>query len=311
MKLDIELIEQYLKKISASSHRTIQANISQLFAYIEKQISIDNTKFKQYESDRKSKWNSWSSDNGNWEMPIDADEARSLSWNLYKETAVDGYEIPLNMYFDTLDISINEFNSDFLDHFYQAIQEINTLEAVDNMSITKEVSVDSNVVFVVYGRNENIRKSMFNFLRSIGLSPLEWRSLLLKTGKASPYIGEVLETAFTTAQAVVVILTPDDEVKLKDEFITETDEIIEKNIMGQARPNVLFEGGMAMGRHPDRTIFVQVGNVKSFSDILGRHLIKLNNSTEVRQDLANRLKLAGCNVNLEGTDWHSTGDFNI
>lgn len=309
MKLDLELVEQFLRKISESSSRTIQANISQLFSYIENQISSDNLKFKQYESERKKKWNTWRSNNGNWEMPLNIEEARSLSWNLYKKTASDGYDVPLDLYSENFDISIREFNSDFLDHFYQAIQEINNVEIGDDIRTINEVSTDSSIVFVVYGRNEKIRKSMFSFLRSIGLSPLEWNSLLLKTGKASPYIGEILEKAFTMAQAVIVVLTPDDEVKLKDEFISDTDDNNEKNIMGQARPNVLFEGGMAMGRHPERTIFVQIGNVKPFSDIFGRHVIKLNNNTAVRQDLANRLKNAGCNVDLEGTDWHTSGDF--
>lgn len=150
---------------------------------------------------------------------------------------------------------------------------------------------------------------MFDFLRSIGLSPLEWSKLLLMTGKTSPFIGEVLEAAFTQAQAVVVILSPDDEVKLRNEFIKDTDDDFEKVTSGQARPNVLFEGGMAMGRHPERTVFVQIGSIKPFSDILGRHTIRMSNSMDKRQDLANRLKIAGCSVNLEGTDWHNTGDF--
>jgi predicted nucleotide-binding protein len=77
----------------------------------------------------------------------------------------------------------------------------------------------------------------------------------------------------------------------------------------QARPNVLFEAGLAFGRHPERTIVVELGHSKRFSDIVGRHTIRITNKGEDRQALANRLTTAGCTVNLDGTDWHSAGDF--
>jgi hypothetical protein len=76
----------------------------------------------------------------------------------------------------------------------------------------------------------------------------------------------------------------------------------------QPRPNVLFEAGMALARDEDRTIIVELGQIKSFSDIHGRHVVRLDNSTSKRQDLAHRLRTAGCAVNLDGTDWHEEGD---
>lgn len=78
--------------------------------------------------------------------------------------------------------------------------------------------------------------------------------------------------------------------------------------MGQARPNVLFEAGMALASHPDETILVQVGHVKQFSDVTGGHFVKMDNSVAKRQELALKLKTAGCPVNMEGTDWHDAGD---
>ena len=47
----------------------------------------------------------------------------------------------------------------------------------------------------------------------------------------------------------------------------------------------------------------------TFSDIAGRHFIRLRNSSKSRQELAERLKLAGCDVDLSGTDWHDAGSF--
>ena len=171
--------------------------------------------------------------------------------------------------------------------------------------------VDPRIVFVVHGRNLGRRDALFRFLRSIGLTPLEWSQAITATGKASPYIGEVLDAAFSRAQAVVVLMTPDDKAYLRTALRKPDDPAFEAKLTYQARPNVLFEAGMAMGRAIERTIIVQVGELRPFSDLGGRHVMKLDNSTERRQELAQRLKSAGCPVDLTGTDWHREGDFNI
>ena len=169
----------------------------------------------------------------------------------------------------------------------------------------------SKNVFVVHGRNLEARNSLFRFLRSIGLRPIEWDQAIKMTGKASPYIGEVLEIAFTEAQAIVVLFTPDDEVRLRASYRKDHDPAFESQLVGQARPNVLFEAGMAMGRSPEQTILIEIGNLRPFSDIGGRHTIRLNNSAESRHSLGQRLKTAGCSCELTGNDWLSEGDFNI
>jgi hypothetical protein len=106
-------------------------------------------------------------------------------------------------------------------------------------------------------------------------------------------------------------MTPDDEAYLRKEFQTNHDESHEKNPTGQARPNVLFEAGMAMGRDAKRTVLVEVGKLRPFSDVGGRHILRLNNTSERRQDLADRLKTAGCDVDLTGRDWHTAGLFEL
>lgn len=164
-------------------------------------------------------------------------------------------------------------------------------------------------VFVVHGRNVPVRDSMFHFLRSIGLRPMEWDTAVSLTGKASPYIGEILDAAFDHAPAVVVLMTPD-EVAYLDPKHGHGDDDQETHPSPQARPNVLFEAGMALGRNPDRTILVEVGKVRSFSDVAGRHAIRLSNDAAARQTFVNRLRTAGCPVDTDsGTDWLTTGDF--
>jgi len=163
--------------------------------------------------------------------------------------------------------------------------------------------VNRRRVMVVYGRNPEARRAMFDFLRALGLDPAEWRKLVAETDKATPYIGEILERAFENAAAVVVLLTPDDEAKLRDDYIRETDPDFERNLTPQARPNVLFEAGMAFGLHPDRTVLVELGALRPFSDIFGRHVVRLDGTEQPLRDICGRLKTAGCTVDDSGDDW--------
>lgn len=103
----------------------------------------------------------------------------------------------------------------------------------------------SNQVFVVHGRDEPLRRSIFDFLRAVGLDPIEWSKARAMTGKPNPVISEILEVAFAKASGVVVVLSPDDEAKLADRLIRPGEPAHERNLMGQPRPNVLWEGGIA------------------------------------------------------------------
>jgi Predicted nucleotide-binding protein containing TIR-like domain len=128
------------------------------------------------------------------------------------------------------------------------------------------------------------------------------------TRKGSPYIGEILDAAFLDAQAVVVLITPDEIAYLRPEYATGVDDP-EREPVAQARPNVLFEAGMAMGRHSDRTILIELGDGRPFSDVAGRHAVRLDDSPPKRKDLAQRLETAGCAVDMTGADWLTAGDF--
>jgi predicted nucleotide-binding protein len=169
----------------------------------------------------------------------------------------------------------------------------------------------SKRVFVVHGRDESVRVAAFMFLRSIGLEPLEWTDIIEATGSPTPYIGEVLEKGFALAQAALVLFTPDDEARLRDEYHTPNDPDFEKSLYPQPRPNVLFEAGMAMAKFPRGTVLVQVGPIRPFSDISGIHYLRMDDSMEKREELAERLRMARCKVDLNNTRWHTAGRFEI
>jgi len=69
-------------------------------------------------------------------------------------------------------------------------------------------------VFVVHGRDSQLRELMYDFLRALDLRPLEWESLVRATRQATPLLAEVVVKALRRGMAVMVLLTPDDVVSL-------------------------------------------------------------------------------------------------
>lgn len=177
-------------------------------------------------------------------------------------------------------------------------------------SATKKIRfTDANSVFVVHGRDLALRKSLSVFLYSIGLKTLEWEKAILQAKDVNFHIESVLDASMARVQAVVVLFSPDDDAMLNPKLHLKGESRVEKTLQGQPRPNVLFEAGMALARHPEKTLILQVGKVRGFSDIAGRHVIRLTNAEERRNDVINRLEKIGCKVDRRGADWMTFGDF--
>lgn len=168
----------------------------------------------------------------------------------------------------------------------------------------------SKTVFVVHGRNIEARDSMYAFLRSIGLIPINLPEAIGLTNSVTPYVGEILDKAFSLAQAVVVLMTPDDIGCLRKPFRKRNDARYETEFTPQARLNVIFEAGMAMGgEFRNRTIIVELGKLRQLSDLHGRFVVRLNNSPDRREDLITRLENADCDIDRSNDDWQTAGDF--
>lgn len=185
----------------------------------------------------------------------------------------------------------------------RAPSKVRTPRRSPSTSPNEVVVDDPSVVMVVHGQDTSVARAMFDWLRAITLKPRDWSQHVKASGEASPFIGKVLETAFTSAQAVIVLFTPDEHVALR------------KDLKGgahawrlQARPNVLFEAGMAFATHPKRTVLVVLGDQELPTDLAGRHYVRLGSVPALR-DLAQRLEQAGCPVDLSGDDWLDVSRF--
>ena len=167
------------------------------------------------------------------------------------------------------------------------------------------IAADARNVFVVHGRDEDNRRAMFDFLRALDLRPMEWESMVHELEAGSPYVGDVLKSGFTKAQAFVILLTPDEEAHPAAHLKEGGEESF-----ARPRPNVIFEAGMALAFDESRTVLVQIGTIDNISDIAGRHIIRLDGSEDKRHALAQRLKKnAGCAVDDSGIDWKRAGNF--
>ncbi len=217
-------------------------------------------------------------------------------------------------------LSVAGFSTDFeadaaervqrlADYIPVILEELELPAGTAGGALAKRIAAEPKTIFVVHGRDDKLRDAMFQLLRTLGLHPLEWTEAVALTGQGSPYVGTVLDAAFGKAQAVVILLSPDDWAQLDSNLAAKHETHFEAVPRGQARPNVLFEAGLAFGRNADRTVLVEVGDCKPFSDVGGRHVVRFDGSATSRQALVSRLRSAGCDVNTAGTDWLTVGSF--
>jgi hypothetical protein len=124
------------------------------------------------------------------------------------------------------------------------------------------VTISNNSIFVVHGRDVQLSTDMFAFLRSIGLNPLEWSQAIKDAKGANPHVDEVIYGAMQKVQGVLIMFSPDEEARLKTKLCSPLDKKKGLNKLdGQARPNVIFEAGLALGAHSKKAENDMIGKL--------------------------------------------------
>ncbi len=159
-------------------------------------------------------------------------------------------------------------------------------------------SVSQNAVFLASGRDHVARGALRRLIERFGVAVLDWETSISLTGKGSPYAWEVIETGFKNARGFVILLTGDEEARLRKHLCKADEYKAEGILQPQPRPNVLFEAGIAMAMGRERTLLVQLGRLRGFSDIAGMQVLVLDESRESKEALARRLSSVGCTVKL-------------
>lgn len=237
---------------------------------------------------------------------------QKLLHKLYDLSKFSKFEFPIDkkrLYFIpiireklcTLDCKEIDFESS---NFYnQALENVTmALEILQQNEKKETEEMKSSKVFVVTGRDEDLRVSIFNMLRALKLEPMEWMDVLKSTGQPSAYIHDAIKKSINDAGAVVIIMAPEERAQLVEKFWSEAGDDRE---YFQPRPNVIFEAGLALGIKEEKTIILQFGDIRIFSDIFGKHIVKYKGKSrelEFKNDLFHKLQMAGCNCDA-GNDY--------
>lgn len=139
-------------------------------------------------------------------------------------------------------------------------------------------------VFLVHGRDRAARETLTQLLKAFDLEVVSWREAVAHAGGGTPDTGDVVAAGLRLADAVVVLLTPDDA-------------------------GVVFEAGMATALARRRTVLVELGQVPGMTDLAGVDVVRMDGTLERRRDLAARLRAAGLAVDMRGDEWRSAGAF--
>jgi len=164
-----------------------------------------------------------------------------------------------------------------------------------------ESKANRSSVFVIHGRNHAAKNAVEAYLRVLGLEPVEFETVAADLASKGS-IRDIVRAGMERAHGLIALFTPDEYSCLRPEYGTEN--------RWQARPNVIFEAGMAYALYPERTIMAVLGEAELFSDLQGVHYVALNN----RRRGALRTKLIGikCEVNKDTDAWNDperAGDF--
>lgn len=176
-----------------------------------------------------------------------------------------------------------------------------------NREDTESVLASRRKVFLVHGRWREATDAMAVFLSSLGLEVVDWDDAVVATGKGSRYPAEILDAGFAMCHVIVVLMTPDDVAAIHPSLSREQSG--RTTLRGQARPNVIFEAGMAWQRDRGRTLIIEFGVVSSLSDLSGVDKVRFDGSAASRQKVNSRLRSIGADISDGNGRWLRAGTF--
>lgn len=163
-------------------------------------------------------------------------------------------------------------------------------------------------VFVIYGQDRRAYDELSKCLASLGVSQITFDEVSAKLPQPA-FVADVVFTGIASADAVIVLLTPDElAVHYDAESARFLGQDMPNHARWQARPNVIFEAGVALGAQKGNTILATVGaDVSLFSDVGGMHTVRLD-APDGKKRLRERLRSLLPDIAEPGHAWDGSSD---
>jgi predicted nucleotide-binding protein len=159
-----------------------------------------------------------------------------------------------------------------------------------------------NRVFIVHGWDKAAKTAMVSFLEALHLRPMGWEEAMRESGSANSSTLAGVKAGLRTADAVIILLTPDEVCHVREELAADGRD----DYRVQPRPNVIFEVGAALALDDSsKVVLVEVGMAGAFSDIDGVNTIRMPSSYEAGAlaRLKSRLETAGVSPVANDDRW--------
>ena len=185
---------------------------------------------------------------------------------------------------------VRDFRKDVADKIrrLESIIERLPLYAPESTTVTRGAmpASTSRAIFVVHGRNDELKETVARFLAQLDLKPIS----LHEQPSAGRTVIEKFE-AHSDARFAVVLLTPDDLGRLATDATGE--------LQPRARQNVIFEWGFFVAKLGRRNVCaLYAEGVELPSDLNGVVYVELDRKGAWKMLLARELKAGGIDVDL-------------
>jgi len=171
---------------------------------------------------------------------------------------------------------------------------------IKNELMSKFIYTKRNTAFLVSGRNSKKNRIISNILRKcFGLKIINWNMAIKFASAKIPdpknYIFDIVLAGIENSYLTIVLFTDDEKVELRNEFWNKEEKRNPtKSVIGsQSRKNVYIEAGYALGKRPNRTLFIEwpddPANFLSASDFEGIYVLRYDDTPTSRYNLKERL----------------------